>query len=515
MAVVFSTLFSSARRATMVAAVVVVIAGVVRVASQGTAQAYTVYTSEGRRTLPFRTNNSIDFVSLDQLAQMFGVQVAEDTLVGGLTLHSKGQTILLIPGQSFASIGPGRVVSLPAAVQRDRNTWQVPVEFIRQALGPALGLRIETRRPSHVILVGDVRLPQISARLERNGPGARLSLEVQPSTPHRITREGNRLVIRFDAVAVELAAVAPIAEFATAIRADGTTLVVDLGPSVVGYRADDPDATHVVVDLFPAGAPPPPPAPIAPRPVVTPDPPVLGVPMSAGAIRTVVIDPGHGGAEEGAHGPSGTKEKDFALQMARRLKASIEARIGVRVLLTRDTDEVVPQDRRTALANNNKADLLISLHANASSRPQTRGAQVLSLSLADYSGRPGVELTRELPVPVAGGGSRSIDVVPWDLAQIPFAGQSGVVASILARQLRDHGVPLYTQPTARLPLRPLVGANMPAVMLEMGFLSNTDDEQALNGSELSGNIIDALLSTIDQIRRGIPDAPPENAAGPS
>ena len=76
-------------------------------------------------------------------------------------------------------------------------------------------------------------------------------------------------------------------------------------------------------------------------------------------------------------------------------------------------------------------------------------------------------------------------------------------------------MPLYTQPTARLPLRPLVGANMPAVMLEMGFLSNTDDEQALNGSELSGNIIDALLSTIDQIRRGIPDAPPENAAGPS
>jgi N-acetylmuramoyl-L-alanine amidase len=242
---------------------------------------------------------------------------------------------------------------------------------------------------------------------------------------------------------------------------------------------------------------------------------VIGLPLPAGAIRTVVIDPGHGGAEEGAHGPSGTKEKDFVLQMARRLKASIESRIGLRVLLTRDNDEAVPQDRRTALANNNKADLLISLHANASSRPQTRGAQVLSLSLADYSTRPGIEITRDLPVPVAGGGSRSIDVVPWDLAQIPFAGQSSVVASILARQLRDHGVPLYTQPTARLPLRTLVGANMPAVMLEMGFLSNTDDEQALNSPELSGNIIDALLSTIDEIRRGIPDAAPGNTAGPS
>lgn len=510
----FSVLFSGARRAALVAAVVVVIAGVARVASQGNAPAYTVYTAEGRRTLPFRTNNGVDFVSLDQLAQIFGIQVAEDTLVGGLTLHSKGQTILLIPGQSFASIGPGRVVSLPAAVQRDRNVWQVPVEFIRQVLGPALGLKVEARRPTHVILTGDVRLPQITARLERNGPGARLSLDVQPSTPHRITREGNRLIIRFDAVALEFAAVAPIAEFATAVRADGTTLLVDLGPSVAGYRADDSDATHLVIDLFPAGVPPPPP-PIVPRPVATPDPPVLGLPLPTGAIRTVVIDPGHGGDEAGARGPSGTQEKDFVLQMARRLKSSIEARIGVHVLLTRDNDEAVPQDRRTAMANNNKADLLISLHANASSQPQTRGAQVLSLSLADYSSRRGVEITRDLPVPVTGGGSRSIDVVPWDFAQIPFAGQSGVVASILGRQLRDHGVPLYTQPTARLPLRPLVGANMPAVMLEMGFLSNTDDEQALNGAELSGNIIDALLSTIDEIRRGIPDAPPERAAGPS
>ena len=58
--------------------------------------------------------------------------------------------MLLIPGQSFASIGPGRIVSLPAPVQRDRSAWQVPVEFVARAVAPALDIRIELRRPTHV-----------------------------------------------------------------------------------------------------------------------------------------------------------------------------------------------------------------------------------------------------------------------------------------------------------------------------------------------------------------------------
>ncbi len=111
--------------------------------------------------------------------------------------------------------------------------------------------------------------------------------------------------------------------------------------------------------------------------------------LSPGTIRTVVIDPGHGGADVGSTGSGGTKEKDYTLQLARRVKATIEGRLGLRVLLTRDSDEDVPLDRRTALANNNKADLFVSLHANASVRPAVRGAQVLSLSLERLPGRRG------------------------------------------------------------------------------------------------------------------------------
>ncbi len=223
-----------------------------------------------------------------------------------------------------------------------------------------------------------------------------------------------------------------------------------------------------------------------------------------GSVRTIVIDPGHGGDETGARGADGVLEKDYVLQLARRLRSAIETRFGLRVLLTRDTDENTPVDRRTALANNNKAELFLSLHANASVRPGARGAQVLSLSAADYAGMAADSGPPELPVPVVGGGTRRIDVVPWDLAQIPFADRSAAAAAILVRQLGERGVPLYPVPAARLPLRVLVGANMPAVLLEVGFLSNSDEATALGSADRSAAIIEAVLATVAEVRRGLP-----------
>jgi N-acetylmuramoyl-L-alanine amidase len=464
--------------------------------------AYTLYTAESRRSIPFRTSGGTDMVALDQLAPIFGLTFAEDSVVGGLTVRGRGQTILLIAGQSAASIGPGRIVSLPVPVQQDRQGWSVPVDFVRLVLGPALNVRTEIRRQARTILVGDVRLPHVSGRFERAGPGARLTLEIQPPAPHRIAREGGRLVIRFDAVALDLTPISGVAsEFITGMRTEGPSLVIELGPSSASHTVDQPDAGQVAIGFGGAGA-----APLtAPRPQ-EPDTPILDLPVP-GSIRTVVLDPGHGGVEEGARGPAGTKEKDYALQLARRMKSTIETRIGIRVLLTREDDVLVPPDRRTSLANNNKADLFISLHANASARPESSGAQVLSLSLSDYQRRPEAASTREVPVPVVSGGSRLVEIVPWDLAQMPFAQKSAVVAAILTRHLNDLGVPLYSRRAARLPLRPLVGANMPAVMLEVGFLSNAADEAALNGPERSNAIVEAVLNTIGDVRQGVPNGP--------
>ncbi len=483
---------------------VLVLVGAMAVA-RPTSQAdtYTVHATDGQdRALAFRTSGNVDMVALDQVAALFGLSVTEDTLAGGLTLSGRGQTILLIPGQTFASIGPGRIVSLPAAVERDGDTLFVPVDFLRVAVAPALGTRIEVRRASRRVIVGDVSLPQVTAHFERQGPAGRLVLDVRPATPHQVSREGNRIVVRFEAVAIDLTPPADLtAELVSAVRAEGTALVVDLGPSVAGYEVDEPSPTQLHIALLPPG-----PAPGTEPPAVATGPdagPPPALDLGSPGVRTVVIDPGHGGDDAGVIGPGGTSEKEYVLGFAGRLKAAIESRFGLRVLLTRESDTDVPVDRRAAVANNNKADLFISLHANGSLQPAARGAQVLSLRLDDY-GERGATGAGSVGVPAIGGGLRQIEVLPWETAQTGFTRQSATVANILRLRLRDNGVELIDTPSSVLPLRPLVGASMPAVMVELGMLSNADDERALTGGDRSDRIVNAILETIALIRQGIP-----------
>jgi len=219
-----------------------------------------------------------------------------------------------------------------------------------------------------------------------------------------------------------------------------------------------------------------------------------------------VLDPGHGGDDAGTVGPGGAKEKDITLQLARRLRAAIEGRMGLRVLLTRDSDEQVTVDRRTAFANNSKADLFLSLHANASVRSSARGAQVFSLSVESYRQPATMADTRAVTAPVVGGGSRVLQAVEWDLAQLPFASRSAALGAMFVQHMVEQNVPVYSRPAVQAPMRVLVGANMPAVLLELGFLSNVDDEKALGGGELASRIVEAVLVTIAEVRRGIPNA---------
>ena len=157
------------------------------------------------------------------------------------------------------------------------------------------------------------------------------------------------------------------------------------------------------------------------------------------------------------------------------MKGVIEARLGLRVLLTRDDDRSVPVDERTSVANNNKADLFVSLHANGSVRPSASGASIYVAAFdrdAAQASAGGAER-----VPAFGGGSRDIELVPWDLAQTRHLDQSSAFAGMLEQQLHDH-VPLATRPVDRAPLRVLESANMPAVLIEMGYLTNAGAGEA-------------------------------------
>ena len=454
----------------------------------------TVLSKDGRRAVPLTVASGQELIGLDDLAAVFQLAVRDES--GAITVSYKGRTIVLTPDQALASVA-GRLISLPSPPSRVGARWLVPVEFISRALGPIYDARLDLRRPSHLLIVGDLRVPRVSVRHEPLANAAHLTIDATPRATSTITQETGRLTITFDADAIDAAIPSFQPDgFIQAVRvADPATLVVELGPRFAAFRAStEPieDTTRLVLDLVGTDATTSA-APTLPTPPT--DVPVFGQPSSA--IRTIAVDAGHGGGDTGAKGADGTVEKDLTLAVARRLKSAIEARLGIRVLLTRDEDRDIPLDERTAIANNSKADLFISLHANASLRPAPSGASIYVASFNETA-ETRASLTPER-VPTFGGGARDIELVEWDLAQIRYLDQSTEMAHILGQQF-DGRVPLDPRPFAAGPFRVLESANMPAVLIEMGYLTNADQEKQLVGAEFQNTFVQATMDAIVKFR---------------
>ena len=445
--------------------------------------------------------------ALDDLARLFNVVVREDPAAGGLTVTAGTQTIVLSAGQSLASVS-GRLVSLPAAPVREGRSWYVPVDFVARALAPAIGGRLELRKPSRLILVGDIRVPHIVGRMEPLGNVARVTLDISPGTPHTVTQEGTRLTIRFEADSLDAALPATTSpELVANVRPGDApaTIALDLGPRFSSFRTvdtpGDRGTARLVIDVLAQTEP----QPATPTPAPTPLPPSTETPplidlAPAGALRAVVIDAGHGGDENGAKGPGGTLEKQVTLNVARKLKAALEGRLGLRVILTRDSDATIGLDERAALANNNKADLFVSLHANASPRSSTSGAEVFYLSLDEYGdAAERAAHTDSESLPVFGGGSRDIELILWDMAQARYIQESASLAQSVEASLRQR-VPMSARAIQQAPFRVLVGANMPAVLVEMGFITNPAQEKQLQSDEFQNLIVQALVESISRFR---------------
>jgi N-acetylmuramoyl-L-alanine amidase len=470
-----------------------------------TAAPYTVLSRDGRRPLAVRTLGGQEMFALDDLARFFDLTVREDTAAGGITVSVRNQTMVLTPGQSLAS-SAGRLISLPAPPIREGRSWFVPVDFVARALAPIAGTRIELRKPSRLILVGDIRVPRIAGRIEPLGALARLTLDVVPATPHTVAQEGNRLIIRFEADALDATLPAPtVPELIQAVRpGEGPAVIaIDLGPRFGSFRTSDLPVdrglSRIVIDVIAQTTDAQPALPAQPVAPPQEPPPLFDVPP-AGGLRTIVIDAGHGGTDEGAKGRGGTLEKNVTLAVARRLKGALEARLGVRVILTRDGDTVVGLDERAALANNNKGDLFVSLHVNASVRPAASGAEVFFLSLDEYGDAAARAARGESDsLPVFGGGTRDIEVVAWDMAQARYIDESAALAQAVEAALREH-VPMSARAIQQAPFRVLVGANMPAVLVEMAFITNEDQERKVGSDEFQGAIVQSLADAITRFR---------------
>ncbi len=249
------------------------------------------------------------------------------------------------------------------------------------------------------------------------------------------------------------------------------------------------------------GPPPavPKPEPARPEPAPAPPPPADSARTAAPAgkgIRTIVIDPGHGGIEVGAKGKFGALEKDVTLSVCLKLKALIEKNLAYRVELTRDKDLDIPLENRAAIANNNRAALFISVHANGSPRRNAKGSETffLSLNATDEEARRLAYLENnsarvEKPLDTTGGDD--IQMILWDMAQSAYLKQSQRLAEIIQEELntllgtRNRGI-------KQAPFKVLTGVACPAVLVEIAFISNPDEEKELVAPEFQDQVADAI-----------------------
>jgi N-acetylmuramoyl-L-alanine amidase len=221
-------------------------------------------------------------------------------------------------------------------------------------------------------------------------------------------------------------------------------------------------------------------------------------------IGKIVIDPGHGGHDTGTIGPHGLYEKDLVLDVSKRLGKLLESRLGAEVVFTRRDDTFIPLETRTSIANQEQADLFVSVHANSSHDPDARGVETYYLNFtsspealevaarenaaSDKSIHELQDLVKKIAL------KEKIEESREFASDVQKSLHSGLAAK--SSGVRDRGV-------KKAPFVVLIGANMPSILAEISFISNPGDEKRLRSAEYRQRIAESLYRGISSYVDGL------------
>jgi N-acetylmuramoyl-L-alanine amidase len=210
-------------------------------------------------------------------------------------------------------------------------------------------------------------------------------------------------------------------------------------------------------------------------------------------LSRVVIDAGHGGHDTGTIGPTGYTEKELVLDVARRLKGLIERELGADVVMTRDDDSFIPLEARTAIANQQAADLFISIHANSSRVKTVRGVETFFLNL------PSTREDLEIASRENAASQKTIHELQDVVRQIMLSDKVNESRE-LARQIQKSMAARKDSGTNRgvkqAPFVVLIGANMPSILAEVAFISNPQEEKSIKTADYRQSIAESLFEGV-------------------
>jgi N-acetylmuramoyl-L-alanine amidase len=490
------------------------------------AKPISVLDGKQRRELATQMRGDAEMLDLQELVQSLGVKISSDALAGKATLAFQGREVGIFQKKNLISVN-GDLRLLSGAPLLESGTWLVPLDSLPKLLGPLLAQPIDWRPAPRVLLIGNVRLPRVTLTTEIGADSARIVLQSTEPIPFRVSQGEGVVVVNMPVEAVDVAfqreklsgGIVEAVEFRGGAE---NTVAVLLGPRFRTVRAQElsePPGLALAIEAAPMT--------ILPTPIARSTP--SGTPGAAGtnratesqerwSLRTVVIDPGHGGDEVGALGPGGALEKDVTLAIARKLRSALANRLGIQAFLTREGDQALSLDERAAIANNYKADLFLSIHANASRSQGARGSEVYFLSY-----HPTDDESRRIALAEGSLGATGNTTAPgsdlalvlWDMAQADHLDESSALASRLQEALagvtgsEGRGV-------KQAPFRVLVGATMAAVLVEVAFISHPEEEKLLSSDVYQNKVVTAIVDGVARYgRERAQRMDPRSAAWPS
>ncbi|MEO8378133.1 MAG: N-acetylmuramoyl-L-alanine amidase [Acidobacteriota bacterium] len=470
-------------------------------------------TPSGDHPITYLEQSGQTYVSAEQVTAGLGGALAPDANGFRVTI---GNSVAAFGSDSRYGVIRDDLIEMPVPAILVEGKPFVPWQFFQGMLSKSAGLDALWESATHVLAVRPQVREAVTVQVSiANVQGiSKIVLILGAPAEYTIVREPNAYVIRF-----KTGVRPPFPEqtyegdpYIAKLTFSGNDLRIQLtGTDIAGdaYQLENPP--RIVLDLR-KGAPPTPGQPM-PAPGLRPQQEVPG-------IRTIVIDPGHGGKDIGAVGPGGLYEKDVTLAVARKLASSLSAKTGARIVLTREDDTLVSLDERTAIANQYKADLFLSVHMNAAVVKGAKGSETyfLSLEASDELAKKAAETEN---ASAAADPSSDLKLILWDLAQQAYLEESSRFAQAIQEEM-NAASSIANRGVKQAPFKVLVGATMPAALVEVGFISNPEEETKLQSDEFQNSMVAAMTRAVERYKTDyetrigvIQPAPPATATRPA
>lgn len=445
------------------------------------------------------------YLGVSDVARLLGLEKAVDLDKGRAILASGGIEVEIMVGGTVWKVGEQALTSEEPAF-RDGDQIYVGLASAEELLAESFGRSLRWDQSRERVLVGlpapniiDIEVrsetDQVVAVIKTIGI---LRYDILPAAEGRV-----EILVRGGSFSKRLGFEAPgglVERVEATQEAEGARIAITLGATQPAYRVFPQwEPNGIVVKVWTRAL-----AEI-PEPELRPPRRVAWQERFAedrAALDVVVVDPGHGGANQGSIGATGYLEKDFNLAVALKLKTALE-REGVEVILTRSDDVFVPLETRTEMANSVGSDMLISVHANGFTSQEAGGFEVYFLSPpADENARYVVATENGdiEPAPILSEGKDDVAFILWDAAQSEFVAESSYLAQLVNEEIAGFAN-IKNRGVKQADFFVLKGAYLPGILVEAAFITNPQEEALLRQESFQDSLVRAVVTAVERFKQ--------------